>query len=144
MSKLKAPSTYKEVEANEYTKELSFADTQKKYLPKYLGPKAAQAFLNLRGKKLQERTVFINYDAANAYGTPIREIEACYFILENGVRYLPQISSVSEDAKKMSEGAVREWQKTLGELSDLDDPNVTEHTDCCLPWEGLDRVESTS
>jgi hypothetical protein len=133
-SRLKAPSSYKETKVNSFRNPLSYRELRSKFLPKYLTPTSAQAFLTLKGKPLEEASVYIEYDAVNEFNAPLRHMEACYFIFVNGQRYHPASSPVSTEAKALSKSSIDEWERTLGDMPDLDDPNVEDSTECCLPW----------
>ncbi|MDB5681676.1 MAG: hypothetical protein JWO16_1481 [Sphingomonas bacterium] len=86
--KLKSPATYQRVDVKSYDEGPMTLDafrTSMGLLPTAqadeLGKLDSQL---LKGRKISKRQVFVTYDAANAFGTPIRGIEVCTFRLADG------------------------------------------------------------
>lgn len=139
MSRLKAPASYKEVEVNSYTKPISYEEMLSTLVPAILGPAAAQAVLNLRGKKLEETSVFIRYDAVNEYNAPIRKLEQCEFLLADGKRYETEPpSKITPDAHALVQKRNANALANAGSLESTINEPLVERVECCLPWGMID------
>jgi hypothetical protein len=135
-SRLKAPASYKEVEANSYRKPISYDEMLSTLVPAILGAAATQAVLDLKGKKLEEATVFIKYDAVNEYNAPIRKLEMCAFLFVDGKNYEPRDApqKITPEAHAMVQKRNAESLRKAGSLeSELEKP-LAETLECCLPW----------
>lgn len=81
---LKAPSTFNQVEANVYTSPIDLLTLRRDYYPKQLSDEDKTALNAARGKRLELTTVFMKYDADNSFGTPLRDMAACDFLVIDG------------------------------------------------------------
>lgn len=92
LAKLKAPATYKQVEASS---------------------------IGIPFDKPKEWSVIIKYDAANTYGTPIRESQICIFPVKDGRpvtggyinfddRFAGEASKAADEAEAAAEAAYNE------------------------------------
>lgn len=129
---LRSPSTYRRVSTNSYDgqiNERALAQIRDEEAERDRGnPEWAKIRRELDAEtpaaerpKETFREVFIEYDAENAYGTPIRGAEQCGFVLRNGE--LPSSGSLSAKVSKA------ESSRTLRQLrGDDDEPAYP----CCL------------
>jgi hypothetical protein len=68
-----SPSTYKRAKVSTFESGITRAALQSEY--------GAEYFARLPDKGLAIREVFIEFDMQNAFGTPMRQVESCKFIL---------------------------------------------------------------
>jgi hypothetical protein len=81
---LRSPATYREVRANTLDSLISEADLRTRYLADPNDEVDRMVMAMARGHQLQIRSVILEYDADNAYGTPIRGLGGCDFLLIDG------------------------------------------------------------
>jgi len=80
--RLQSPSGYKRAGINSYVEKMTVADYEEKILSP-LTDKERENFNN--GKAVPTRHIlFIEYDAPNIYGTPIRELAKCEYFSQYG------------------------------------------------------------
>jgi len=83
-SKLRSPSTYREARVRSFDRSTTEAEIQRLYYPDTSDELSRMNMSLLRGRQLGLRSVFLEYDADNAFGTPVRGIEGCDFLLVDG------------------------------------------------------------
>jgi hypothetical protein len=113
--------------------------TQAKFDEQYIGSKPGELSKLLRarvkGKQLALRNVFIHYDADNAYGTPIRGLEMCEFLVVDG--RLDSSGDLESRAKSTASNMrLREVMEQLNnaELRSLGRRDGSSLTECCVRY----------
>lgn len=107
---LRSPATYQEATQRTFDRSIAQAQLRSEYFPAPQSELDRLHLAGLDGRSLAIRTVFLEYDAANAYGTPIRGISACEFLLVDGqVRGAGSLESkarsaaLAEDTARLAE-----------------------------------------
>lgn len=81
---LRSPATYREATQRTHDRPIAQAQLRSQYFPAPQDELDRLLLTGLDNRSLAIRTVFLEYDADNAYGTPIRGLGACEFLLVDG------------------------------------------------------------
>ena len=131
-AQLRSPSTYSEVSSNSFDRPVTEAELRQRYAAEREDEMGRLLLSVAHGHQLQLRTVMLEHDAANAYGTPIRGTGLCEFLLIDGrIWGTGSLESRARTAASMIQS--RQLAETLNnrELRDL----VRRHgdgLDCCV------------
>jgi hypothetical protein len=134
--RLRSPSTYKRAEANSYGAEpISKAEFLKMYVGDRPDDLAKLLKTRAEANRLAIKRVFVKYDADNAYGTPVRDLEMCEFLVVGG-----EIDGKGGLESRATSTASRLQLRQLTEQ--LDDPDLKaiaerhgeSMADCCVRY----------
>ncbi len=81
---LSAPSTYTEASVRSFDNPIAEEEVRRRYFPDADDELQRMRMDRLRGRRLGIRSIFLSFDAANAYGTPLRQLAGCDFLLVDG------------------------------------------------------------
>lgn len=81
---LRSPATYAEARQRIYTNSATETELRRDYFAGDLDELDRLSLERVRGHDLSIRTVFLEYDASNAFGTPVRGLTGCAFLLIDG------------------------------------------------------------
>jgi len=129
LAKLKAPTTYKRIKASTIDEQIPL-ETWEAFEAERLG-KMAVEFRDLTKKNQAAggvRSILLEYDAENSFGTPLRGIEICKFMMASFVDGKFE-TEPSADQAKLSRMI---WQ--------LDQKDTTEPS-CCLTERALRIID---
>lgn len=113
---LRSPATYKQVRADIYDEPIT---------PEKLTTLGGRPW---GGETLAIRKVFVEYDAENAFGAPIREAQLCGFVLRNGT--LPDSNGLKAAVALAS--AKRSYQRVKESVGQADPEYQEPEYSCCL------------
>jgi hypothetical protein len=132
--RLRSPATYQRAEVTVGTDE---AISEQAFNQAYVGERPDELGKILqeqvKGHALAIRRVFIRYDAANAYGTPIRSLEMCEFLVRDGaLEGKGMLESRAKSAASSAQLRALTEQLDDPELREINGRGGSSLSECCV------------